>query len=446
MIMFLRTKKQNKTQRKFLAGMLLSLFILGTYPLLSTRAYVVDNVKIDKQISDEGVTFMYYDLEGDAILPDEEVVIPAPEPEPEVVVTETYTGGSGGGGRYDASNWILQQKYDELVALRDEDWEATHASPPKAFDPTDLATVLLIPAEASDISVDNLEETESPVFVEVESTRYAEANIKTIADIVNIEPDWVERFFTPMKLSFSSDEDTRDRVGCVFIPQNNLVALEKQIQVIQDLIRMFVIIIFFLLLSQLITFLILRREYQDIKDKCDVKKITKKKTKTAKKKTTKKRSIKNLLLLLVLSLIPVLVAPVAQANTFDTEKVYYQGLLKDDNLNLLTGQYDFRFSVWLIQDFQAGEVVAGEIVTTSPQYLDWKEVQTKDIVDGDFLFRIGEILTLPTNLFEDHFVYLQVEVKETAQANKEYEIIDIDGADPLIDRLKYNHDHHLNYL
>ncbi len=121
----------------------------------------------------------------------------------------------------------------------------------------------------------------------------------------------------------------------------------------------------------------------------------------SKRATSRKKGLKNLLFLLALGLVPLMMTPEAQANTFDTEKVYYQGVLKDDDENPLTGQYTFRFSAWLTQDFISGEVVGGEIVTASPQYLDWQEAQTQDIVDGDSF-----VVSVKYSLFQKIYLWI----------------------------------------
>ncbi len=121
-----------------------------------------------------------------------------------------------------------------------------------------------------------------------------------------------------------------------------------------------------------------------------------------------------------------MMVPNALATTPNT--INYQGRLLDSSGDALTGDYDFRFSLWSDADWDAGDVDGmGAIEVGAAGYEDWQETHTVTV--GDFgLFNIDLGDTTPFPSFNEAVhKYLQVEVKAAADPDTSYEVLDPDG-------------------
>ncbi len=117
----------------------------------------------------------------------------------------------------------------------------------------------------------------------------------------------------------------------------------------------------------------------------------------------------------------------------------YEGTLMDASHQVLTGNYDFRFSLWSDDDVVATDVSGGAINTLSPSYLDWQEVQT-DLLDvnGTFSLELGKVNALDFDKFNIAEIYLQVEIKASTDPDTAYELLDVDTVDDTIDRMVFD--------
>ncbi len=118
----------------------------------------------------------------------------------------------------------------------------------------------------------------------------------------------------------------------------------------------------------------------------------------------------------------------------------YNGRLLDNAGAPITTAHSIRFSYWTSADAVSGDITgAGAINTGSATYAGWQEVHTvTPNASGYFSVKIGSITALPS--FSDLplatliSLYLQVEVKASANADTAYEILDPDSTDTAIDR------------
>ncbi len=149
----------------------------------------------------------------------------------------------------------------------------------------------------------------------------------------------------------------------------------------------------------------------------------------------KSRWQKFLKLLPILFLIVAVTSENASAGPVTTpQELIYEGDLLDNAGNPLTGSYSFRFSLWDNQDFEASDVINGSINTTVPDYYNWQEVQTQNLVNGKFSLKLGSVTPFFAGLFDHTNMYLQVEVKNASDPDTSYELIDLDQSNPNIDR------------
>jgi cysteine-rich repeat protein len=114
----------------------------------------------------------------------------------------------------------------------------------------------------------------------------------------------------------------------------------------------------------------------------------------------------------------------------------YEGILKTAGGTAITTSHDFRFSVWLDGDFNAGvdRDGGGAIPGAAPGYSSYVEVRTiTPDSSGFFQVNIGEVTPIPDFNTTTH-LYLQVEIKTTGAPDTSYETLDIDGVDNATDR------------
>jgi hypothetical protein len=125
----------------------------------------------------------------------------------------------------------------------------------------------------------------------------------------------------------------------------------------------------------------------------------------------------------------------AYAMVSTPESMIYEGVLSDENGQMLSGQYDFRFSLWRQLSFDPATVITGQIDASDPDYHGWSETQSQSLVDGRFSFLLGAVAPIQSELFDRPGLYLQVEVKAQGQPDTNYEFIDLDPNDALMTRL-----------
>ena len=157
----------------------------------------------------------------------------------------------------------------------------------------------------------------------------------------------------------------------------------------------------------------------------------------AKKKNPAKKSAwkKFFKLLPILFLIVAVTSENASAGPVTTpQQLIYEGDLLDNAGNPLTGNYSFRFSLWDNEDYEASDVIAGSINTGAADYYNWQEVQTQSLTNGKFSLKLGTVEPFFAGLFDHTNMYLQVEVKNAADPDTSYELIDLNPNDTAIDR------------
>ncbi|NJP03781.1 hypothetical protein HC823_00665 [Candidatus Gracilibacteria bacterium] len=120
-------------------------------------------------------------------------------------------------------------------------------------------------------------------------------------------------------------------------------------------------------------------------------------------------------------------------------KMIYEGTLMNSSHQPLSGNYDFRFSLWSDEDVVGTDISGGVINTLSPNYLTWQEVQT-DILDvnGTFSLELGKVTSLDFDKFNIPEIYLQVEIKASTDPDTSYELLDVDTLDDAVDRMVFD--------
>ncbi len=161
-------------------------------------------------------------------------------------------------------------------------------------------------------------------------------------------------------------------------------------------------------------------------------------------KTREKNSVSKHLflaiLLTVLGIGGVLFATSASAAQSVPLTHVYNGRLLTSAGTAITTAHSVRFSYWKSADAVSGDITGtGSINTGATNFASWQEVHTvTPNAQGYFSVKLGSVTALPTyqNLETATLLglFLQVEVKASADANTAYEILDIDSTDSTIDR------------
>lgn len=130
--------------------------------------------------------------------------------------------------------------------------------------------------------------------------------------------------------------------------------------------------------------------------------------------------------LLSLVLFGVFNQPSFAQTTTTPQLLIYEGELLDNLGVSVTGSFDFRFSFWDNGDYEATDVVGGVIDTLAPDFLGWIEEQTTTTPsDGTFSLLLSEVVPFVPGLFDRDNLYLQVEVKNSGDPVSAYEFVDI---------------------
>lgn len=110
------------------------------------------------------------------------------------------------------------------------------------------------------------------------------------------------------------------------------------------------------------------------------------------------------------------------------EIITYKGRLMNDQGTPLQDSYNFRFSLWKINDYiPSDSLPTNEINTAAPHYSGWQEehIAYPD-ANGNFILQLGTITPLPDLDFNIH-KYLQIDVKPLGVPVSEYELMDYNG-------------------
>ena len=377
-------------------------------------------------------------------------------------------GGGGGGEKYDASNWILQQKYNELVKDREDSEQI--AGPELDFDyrPTNPNDVELV----------------GPSFVistDPEPDLEPEAGVPSVpAPVENIEPPVNQVVQLPLNPPVSSNFNNNQTPEQVLInapvDTENLMVVQLSQKQKKELLASqgngfnwpwsrqetvlvedfqasapmdvnntntqacigcedvlwwswcsFVVMILLLILLLLIINTLLQLALFKFR----VDKYT-----PDNPKSFIYRMKKFLKQIGLLSLALVSVSSLAQAQVTTTPQLLiYEGELLDDAGVPVIGSYTFRFSFWDNSDYEATDVAGGVINAAAPDYRGWSEVQTTStIADGSFSLQMSDGTPFTPGLFDQDNLFLQVEVKNAGDPDTAYEFVDINLSDPTEDR------------
>ena len=135
-----------------------------------------------------------------------------------------------------------------------------------------------------------------------------------------------------------------------------------------------------------------------------------------------------------------LIAETTHAATTGPQKFVYNGHLLDTSGNPVTAAHTLRFSQWRSADYVTGDITAtGAIHTGATDYAGWTEEHTvTPDSKGYFSVELGSVNALPNlaNMTAAQLssLFLQVEVKASAQSNLAYELMDINGGSTTVDR------------
>jgi len=125
------------------------------------------------------------------------------------------------------------------------------------------------------------------------------------------------------------------------------------------------------------------------------------------------------ILALILAIFPMATMAETTPNT-----IVYEGLLLDSSGNARTTTHTIRFSFWKSGDWVSTDTATGAINTSASNYGGWYETQSfTPNSDGRFSVKLGDGTALPTPDFVNH-KYLQVEIKNAAEADTAYQLMD----------------------
>ncbi len=380
-----------------------------------------------------------------------------------VVVSQTITiPGSGGGTqtsvsdnseKYDASDWLLTRKYDELVKLSEAEEKFLTSAPeaPKKNlefeDPETLEDESDIPASNLQTSVIDTEVIDESLLVsfpkpeQVNQVTLEPKNQATIRtpqlmtggstpspespalvitkdDFLNYESEGYFKMSAPMRETEALlDESEPDLETYCATYVRSQFQYDEFWKVLAHKLMFFVcglLIIFYLLVVLIVLMIINDR-------------------KRKKQKTSFWKRLLSVFTVLGIvfsgNILP------AEAVTTSPQMLIYEGELLNDLGQPLAGDYTFRFSFWDSVDHEDSDEILGAINGAAPNYKGWTEVQTQNLGGGgSFSFRLGKVNPFPDGLFDDDTMFLQVDVKLATHADSFYEMIDIDTSDPAEDR------------
>ena len=378
-------------------------------------------------------------------------------------LSSTEIGQTSGGASRRTSNWILTKKYDELVAGREDDLKASAPKKTLSFLPTDPDKV----EKVSDLFVgsdkpgnDKLEEVPVEIINTEKKEQYASTPIYASNENYNSKGKLQDKeAFNSYKKDLNVKKVNDDMHAVAKKQEFTLYEKEEDCTEKQDdlgldsslLIFIFsVLALFFIIVICLIILLawVFYLRHKEIADICGVKKsnvphkeepkkinkVSKLENKVKPRPTRKFRSLLSILLFLM----PFLSFSQATfAETTTPQKIIYEGELSDASGNPLSGNYDFRFSLWANQDFESGDKDAtGVLNAAAPDFFGWQEVQTYEITNnGRFTIQVGTTTPFTANLFDRSDMSLQVEIKAMGQVDSSYELIDLDYANDTVDRM-----------
>lgn len=367
--------------------------------------------------------------------------------------TPASTGGSGG-ARY-SSDWYLSRKYDELVRGREEGDEPFLASAPE--DPADLFDYIPtkpgelpgfqpveVPAaeEAEVLSplkaavVPALKQASKPTYSAGQAPRVVVPTYRpemvllssrpsddvTVAALTTNQKEKLlrgeESRFNWTVFSDETDDFHASASSCMGCPN---VLWWEWCQFVVLCLIILVLMVFIILLLQVLLFRMHMQRFQPENPRSAKYRV--------------KKWLQRWGLLSVLMVAGWLNNPAALAAPTTPQILIYEGELLSDAGVPLGGNYTFRFSFWDNGDFEATDVVAGVLNVGAPDYRGWNEIQTETLLsDGSFSFQLGDTTAFTAGLFDQDNLYLQVEVKASADPDTSYEFVDINLASTTEDR------------
>ncbi|WP_457557389.1 hypothetical protein [Candidatus Harpocratesius sp.] len=371
-----------------------------------------------------------------------------------------------GGGRH-SSNWILDRKYDELVKEKESNLLASVIKDKTSFIPTDPDKVEKITDLYKKSPKLKSEKTEKVPIVLVDEKIEKNINkvgikkqqLETNGSNFNSNEKDLEKteisfrclsdvsgdrmYSSAKKQSFElyEEESNCEKDNCDKIVNISSYSEKNLFTFIFGVLGLFFFII--LLLIVLLAWYFYLKSKEIITSNIDVRdrellKLLKNEIKLeqkTKKKTTKK--INSLLSILFLITSFCFISDEAFAEITTPQKIIYEGELFDANGNALTGNYDFRFSLWDNQDFNINDrLMGGDLNTAATDFFGWQEIQTYNIINnGKFSIQVGTVTPFTEGLFDRINISLQIEIKKHGEPNSSYELIDLDYDNDTIDRM-----------
>ena len=324
------------------------------------------------------------------------------------------SSSSGGDGqKYDASNWLLQRKYDQLVMERDGTMtvapkeEAGESIPVVPMSPEDIellpeqAPIIVPPSEEPQTLEPKIVE---PVIQKIDMTKLKTVLIsqevvateevpspleKIISEVEKGEKYDASRWLLSRKYNELVQEKLKERKTLLLRLKEvtrkkeekpvSIASVVKECKTFATISRKAKMWLGILLILLGIGIYILSSGV-----------IFREKQKTKKKVTKKKKFI--FWTFLVATLIgSSFVSGITFAADTTPSFLIYEGTLMNSSRVALSGSYSFRFSFWSDRDYLTADVAGGVINSGDPRFLGWQEVQTQTLdAQGQFSFENGE--------------------------------------------------------
>ncbi len=320
-----------------------------------------------------------------------------------------------------AEQWAFSKGYAPADACNDPSEPENESLLPSAPAVIDQVIEVVTPP----VAAQPVEVIEPPVTTEAETTvvplevverpETRRFDLMTGAENLTPREDW--KLAAPENLNSEDVYFGREYLSCLRVP-GFLVYNDWWKWLAYRLFFVLVMLVIIIFLLAFWVWLIYRRCTKDDEDE-----------------NSQKKGMKKWFVLLLLLATAPLGGDVSAQVTTTPQILIYEGELLNDSAVPLSGNYTFRFSFWANADYEATDVVSGAINAAAVDFYSWQEVQTQVLNPGGrFSFQVGTVTPFIVGMFDQDDLYLQVEVKLSGTPDSDYEVIDVDATDILIDR------------